>query len=274
MLEWTDAVKQIDESRGSPSIRSRFWWYSFPRRPVAVVGFSGAGKTELWRQLTLGHAKDEASETFDSGYYFRNAKRGALNLTTIPGPDSRDCSIVKDQLFADSGTSINGVIFVACYGHNYIWPGKSEAVASSIRPVSRRELIKRNSGEELALFKETCELIAKKRSIADPAKSAKWLLVLCNKADLYWDKIDTANDYYGFNADSDFGNLARDLVANRAGPGFRYHVLPTAIRMRDYKFDSTQGSLEFRSRLSQPQCDASLNLVVEALEELSGRQQH
>jgi hypothetical protein len=272
MLTWDESISQIEASQGSPTIRSGVRWFWIRRLPVVVTGFSGAGKTELWRHLTLKPAEDRISSGPDEGYYFRAKKRSTLALITIPGQLSNKSTILSDK-YMDRSAKVHGVIFVASFGYNFIWPGlQAEAVASSLRPYSLPSLTKRNKDQELDSFNEICTFISEKWSRSPKVNRPKWLLILCNKIDLYWDETDAAHKYYRLGS-GDFGRAAAPLVEKLAGGGFRYHVLPIAIQPRNYLFDSTNGSFKRESTLSEAQGDASMNLLVDTLEELCGPQQ-
>jgi hypothetical protein len=235
---------------------------------VVVTGASGCGKTELWRRLTLKDKEDEISEKADEGYYFRPKKRSTLSLITIPGQLSDARTALNDKFFM-SRRRVNGVIFVAAYGYNFIWPSQTESVATVLDPLSLNKLRDRNSIEEQQTFDETCKFITEKWSRSPEQNRPKWLLVLCNKVDLYWQEAEAAYENYRLGT-SDFGRSAEALVSKLSGGGFRYYVLPTAFQPRNYVFDSTLGTLKTESGLSSEQCDASLNLLVDTLEELSG----
>jgi hypothetical protein len=60
------------------------------------------------------------------------------------------------------------------------------------------------------------------------------------------------------------------LKADLEGGDFDYHVLPVALRPADYAFSAAQGMLKASSILTTAQCDASLGVVAEVLEELCG----
>lgn len=267
MMNWDESISQIGASQGSPTLRSgrRWLWYSRP--PVIVTGYSGAGKTELWRRLTLKPAEDKVSAGPDEGYYFRKKKRSTLSLITIPGQLSNTRTSLLSTKYMERSAPVNGVIFIACFGYNFIWPGlQADAVASNLNPFSLQSLTKRNKDRELNTFAETTKFITEKWSGSPEANRPKWLLVLCNKVDLYWDETVAAYNHYRLGS-GDFGLSASALVENLPGV-FRYHVLPIAIQPRHYRFNSISGTLERKSTLSDAQGDASLNLLVDTLEEL------
>ena len=273
MPNWDDSVARISASREGPKLRSGPRWFWISRLPpVPVLGASGAGKTELWRLFTGRSAKDELSLQIDEAYYFGETKRLAQGLIAIPGQLCTARRENEERFFGNGATAIAGVIFVACYGYNFIWPKRVEAVANDLSEVSAASLSDRNSNEELTRFEDTCRLITEKWNVAASDKVCpKWLLVVCNKVDLYWDEINTAKGYYSYGSGSAFDHHAKTLVGNLAGAGFTYHVLPAAMTPRDYTFESARGTLRVASTLTPDQCHASLSALVDKLGELSGR---
>jgi hypothetical protein len=274
MSNWDDSVTRILASGGGPTLKSgrkRFWK---PRQPpIPVLGAAGAGKTELWRLLTGGSAKDQLSLTVDKKDYFGTTKRSARALITIPAQIGQDRLEAEKIFFKSETASVKGVIFVACYGYNFIWPQQVGTVdnEAEFSEFSVASLSTRNSNKELERFADTCKLIQEKWELAPREICPQWLLVICNKVDLYWDEINTAKGYYDDGCGGSFDDLAQTLVGNLSGQGFSYHVLPAAMRSRDYIYKSDRGTLKVAPTLTQAQCDASLNVIVDKLGELCGR---
>jgi hypothetical protein len=275
VVNWDDSVAQISASEEGPTLKSGRKWFWIPGLPpVPVLGAGGAGKTELWRLLTGGSAEDQLSSNVDEKYYFgetKGRKSPAFPLVTVPaqlGDGRRDA---EEVLFKNATTAITGVIFVACYGYNFIWPKVVGTVDHEFSDFSTAGLSDRNINKEVERFEETCELIQGKWNMGPDKNCPKWLLVICNKVDLYWDEIDTAKGYYSDGCGSDFDSIAGSLTGNLAGSGFTYHVLPAAMTSRVYLYQSTRGTLRVEPTLKQPQCDASLNALVDKLGELCGR---
>jgi hypothetical protein len=238
---------------------------------VAVLGSSGSGKSELLRQFTKNSPPEGISLVRESGLYIPEKKNSAIALTTIPGQIGSGRGRAERDFFENSATRLRGVIFVASFGYDYVWPGKVESAASVIRPYTLDGLRDHNSLQELTRFEETCALITQKwRCAEEDSAHPRWLLVLVNKADLWWQEAPAAQETYELGADSDFGERARVLKADLEGGDFDYHVLPVALRPADYAFSAAQGMLKASSILTTAQCDASLGVVAEVLEELCG----
>ena len=172
--------------------------------------------------------------------------------------------------FFGARTRLEGVIFVASNGYDHTWPQYTNEVASGLPRFEFEALRKRNLSKELFSFSDTCEHIRQKRVMAPAESLPRWLLVLVNKLDLYWDERDQARDYYMRSSASPFGEIADDLLRRLGTMNFSYHVLPVAAGPLNFTFDSDQGELSASSKLSPQQCDKSLAILAETIGELSG----
>jgi len=214
-----------------------FW---APRTPVLITGAAGSGKTELWRQLTGGNAADAMSEDPEDSYFYPGSRAGSrpwrkrrITLTTIPGQPSRTRYKNMNWFFGPE-TEINGVIFVATFGFDQVWPKRADSVASRLDPFCIQALSAHNIKQELESFRLTCEKIQEKRVMSDVDLGPRWMLVLVNKIDLYWDGREQAEAYYGPTAATPFNDVAtRCLPREDAFADFEYRVLPITRKAAD-----------------------------------------
>lgn len=245
-------------------VDKRHWFPWVSRSAVIIMGSTGAGKTDLWRKMTGQKTPERMSIAPDEGYYFP-ARRGALALTTVPGQESSNRYQALDSIF-NKFTDIRGIIFVAHFGFETIWP--EELAIASAETHGLIDLRQRAVDRELASFKATCEMIRKKYAYS-PAKAPKWLLVLANKADLYWADINLARDYYTSGCGSDFDLVARNLTKGLGTlQSLAYHVVPAAIRDAEYRFSSGAWAAHVPSQLAELQCEASLAAIATILRDL------
>lgn len=272
MPTWDEAAAEIDAGHSNIRLARRRWFPWISRTPIAITGPSGSGKTELWRQLTGRPAKDKLSDKADEGYAFLR-RRKSLALETIPGQASPERDDLFDRLFGP-GKRLKGIIFVASYGFSYVWPELANQVAAELgNPANLTAALReRNFGREYDSYKETCDRI--RRKFARPGEARlrpDWLLVIVNKADLYWPNISDAKDYYTFGCNSQFDEETQRLFRDLGGlAGFTYKTIPAAMRPVGYNFLSDRWSFNTDSALSAEQRDASLYSIVKTLEELCG----
>ena len=238
-----------------------------PRKPVAVAGDAGAGKTGIWSQLTQNPAAYDMSVATDDGYMMRMNARDRLVLITIPGQISRPRAFAMDEVF-DIRRRLRGVIYVASYGYDHIWPNEADQVASNLRPHNLRELRNYNMRQELSNFTDLRNAILKKFVQGPRDLAPTWLLVLVNKLDLYWPEADAAWQYYRPSSRSRFNSLAQELIQRVGTLSLKYHVLPVATEPIGFDFQSSRGSICVPSHLSQVQCAASIRSLVDTLGEL------
>ncbi len=268
MATWDDGLAALRSVAGDLQVEPRKW-RSGIRMPIVVMGAAGAGKTELWRQITGESARDAMSRRNDQAYVFGrrgNGKR-SISLTTIPGqfskPRRRDLAV----RFGDK-TMLKGVVFVASYGFDYIWPKNADGVAADLDPFTIDTLSERNLKYELRSFGETCRLIREKFEDA-PELTPEWLLVLVNKADLYWNAFTEAANRYRPGCGSGFDEIAQETQAYLgAGHALQYEVLPTTFKASDYVFHSSRGNITSPTSLTSGHAAASLRFVMSRLEDL------
>jgi hypothetical protein len=266
VVTWPEAISRV--AAGTPRDldlkKSRFSLSH--RTPVAVAGDAGAGKTQIWSQLTRTPAAYDMSVATDDGYMMRLNARHRLALITIPGQISRPRAIAMDEVF-DVGRRLSGVIYVASYGYDHIWPNEADQVASTLRPHNLQRLRIYNRKQELSNFTDVRNAILKKFLRARQL-APTWLLVVVNKLDLYWPEADAAWRYYQPNSRSSFNTLAQELVQRVGTDSLQYRVLPIATTPMGFDFQSSLGSISATSHLSSDQCAASIRCLVDTLEEL------
>jgi len=210
------------------------------------------------------------SSVEDEGYLFFRQKTRTLALTTLPGQRSDVRLLAKQELFG-SAAIIDGVVFVASFGFDHVWPHEQEIVAQQLTPFSLDSLRDYNAFKELDYFAETCQWIAEKRLVSQPHSWPRWLLVIVNKADLFWSQLDDARAYYTPGSGSAFDEVAQQL-RGQLGTLWPlvYEVVPSAAVSTDYVFSPHRGDLRATSQLQHWACRASIRSLGGTLEGLSG----
>jgi hypothetical protein len=267
VVTWPEAISRV--AAGSPRDldlkKSRF--SVSPRRPVAVAGDAGVGKTQIWSLLTQNPGNYDMSVATDDGYMMRLNSRHRLALITIPGQISRPRAIAMDEIF-DVRRRLSGVIYVASYGYDHVWPNEADQVASNLQRHDLERLRQYNLRQELSNFGDVTNSILKKYLQGPRELAPTWLLVLVNKLDLYWQNENNARQYYQPNSNSRFNTLAQNLVQRVGTLSLDYHVLPVATQPFGFDFQSYRGSITAPSHLSSDQCAASIRCLVDTLGEL------
>jgi GTPase SAR1 family protein len=271
MPTWAEGIAAIANAPETQALERQ----PLPRRrmhaPVIVTGYAGSGKTAIWRHLTGRDAPNRLSHDVDQDWLpLRQANR-RTSITTIPGQTSAGRTVRLERYFG-RGTIVGGVVFVATFGFDHVWPQQADVVAAELSTVDMSHLSDWNIKRELESFQETCREIRRKyQSAPDPAYRPKWLLVLVNKVDLYWDALDHAAEYYLPDSESPFNEHAMRLQQGIGQlAGFQYSVLPMTTDPAPYIFQSNFGGFTIESQLDDRHARASLSTLGSALEGLSG----
>ncbi|MFG2640656.1 hypothetical protein ACGFYP_06730 [Streptomyces sp. NPDC048370] len=220
-------------SRGGPKLSGN---------PVSITGEAGTGKTvlcdALLQAIRSGDRDSERSPDIEKhkAVLRSSGRRTQTAVTVIPGQLSTE----REQALTDTmrgNASPHGIIHVTCWGHNRIWKRSAE------RDVREELEIGGGTVDEEAvrdwhLAKEAADFRVLADAIIDGelAKRLRWMIVVVSKADLFWDRLDAARDYYipgAAPADSRFSASLRDL---RSETSLRLGVLPMASRVIRHRF--------------------------------------
>ncbi|MFJ4094854.1 hypothetical protein ACIPYS_24975 [Kitasatospora sp. NPDC089913] len=260
---WQDAYEAVEngDDEDDEGVRLTPTGLGASVNPIAVLGEPGAGKTVLYKSLSLayrGGASDSTisprPEKHQSLLRIDGAKQLRLSVVVIPGQASHEREqAMRETMLGDA--SPRGIIYVTCWGHNRIWHrGVQQEVQETLEyehgTVTAEDLREWHLEKERADFRELVYRIIDK----EVAKRLEWLAVVVSKADLYWDRLDEARDYYipggpgGPGAESRFCRLMRDLEKETR---LRIAVVPMSSRLIRYK--PLPGLGAQRSLLDDPQ---------------------
>ena len=90
----------------------------------------------------------------------------------------------------------------------------------------------KNLESELTDFKGVCEQIRKAFSMG---KSPKWLLIVTNIADLFFDKLDEVQNYYQPKGDSKFSDILNELLSEVGRQNLKCEVIPLCSYERSFE---------------------------------------
>lgn len=265
VLNWTQATDRIAAASPSSLQLEQRRYAGLARIPVIITGNSGAGKTRLWSALTGKKFVDSSSRNTDDGYLFQ-AHRTPIALVTVPGQDSLPRFSTLRQVFGP-GSRLDGVIFVASFGYDHLWPGRpANSAAAGLASITEQELLEWNRRLERDAFREICTRISEMSAFRSPPH---WLLVVVNKVDLYWNRIGDAAQYYMPGGKTEFDKIATDLLVGVGMNNLKYDIVPCATSPGNYAFDSARGRISTASQLDKTQCSAAVRCVIDKLEELA-----
>ncbi len=268
---WNEAISRVGSSESihqdSPKIFPRFKH----RIPVVITGASGVGKTELFRLLTGKNVPDGMSLDTDKGWRFVQNQKKTFSLMTIPGQPSKERNIAQRFVFG-SDTHVEGIIHLCSYGFNEIWPKNRTSVIQSLNPHNLEGLIKLNKTTEVGELENTLKYIFEKIRDEPKRLHPSWLVILVNKADLFWDKIDYAKGYYHIHdrRPSRIKTLINEFNSN-LGNLTKMHVeiVPFASNGIEYNLRDVNFSAQATSKLSEDERKQLNSSFFTLLEDLS-----
>lgn len=258
---WTDIVpKFIRAPLLAYKYRNFFrtWTYrglvaiGWGRTDVVVVGRPGAGKSVLMERLggqtgDINWQPPSVSSSVESAVLALGQK--PLIIRTIPGQDSRERANGLHEAL-NSHKSLQGIIYVADWGYN------AERQAPVAHDRINREGI--DTIEKVRSFNLDAEL-EDFRGIAQRIKDTHartgepiWLLVVVNKADLFFRKLGDAQSYYHHGIPSNFSALVNDIIKSVGANSFRYETIPISSWHEDFVWNGKT----VQSRLDEGQTRA------------------
>lgn len=193
---------------------------------IAILGRPSVGKSVL-----SSHLYGETSNlTYNLPKTSNNVETKAIQLgdwtqivRVIPGQSNHERANGLEEAF-HAHNSLEGVIYVVDWGY------------TSIRDITIREkLIKGNKIDtieklreynlknELEDFKTTLQTIQDANSVG---RAPKWLIIAVNKVDLFYEKIDMAQEYYHPEGNSEFTKCLNQFIHNIGKQNIKCVSLP------------------------------------------------
>ncbi|MFA3876392.1 hypothetical protein ABS735_22330 [Streptomyces sp. MMCC 100] len=223
------------------------------RHTIAFTGEPGAGKTMLFEALSEGGARlggRETTKSLTAEYGHRTLHLGSLrarvSALVVPGQVAHERDRAMDKILSEH-TSPKGIIHVVCWGHNKVWNRANQSVLeraarNSSGGLTLQSVRAWHLEKELADFEQLCDRINDTRAAR---RSLRWLIVAVAKADLFWEHIDEARDYYVPGSDataqppvgeSGFSTVLRDLADQT---GVRISVVPVSSQLLRHTFSES-----------------------------------
>lgn len=218
------------------------WSRVFGKKRIVFTGLSGVGKSVLLDFLTgkgfeQGYQPPKPSQSVEKGKLSKRLKtdKPRMAISVLPGQDDFPRLQGLDEIFLGK-KGVDGVIHVVSNG---FIDERSSVAKSSLIKESGLETIEQfrqyQLKKELTDLDETCEIIRK--SIHKHQKP-KWLLVAVTKADLFYDKLDEAREYYSPSSKSKFAKRLKELQIQVGTDNFRWETVPVCTWLDDFEWNN------------------------------------
>ena len=218
---WSDVIPSVIKvpySAYKHRTKIHYWWKKLQvaidkgETNIVVVGRPSVGKSVL-----ISHWYGETADlSWELPQTSDNVESKAISIgewtkiiRVIPGQDIAERYRGLVEAF-NVHESLEGVIYLADWGYTNVRDQitKQNMIdEDGIKSID--DLRKYNLENELKDFRDVCKKIEEAHSTG---KGPKWLLIVANKVDLYYDKIDKAQKYYHHDLGSAFDQIAQKTI--------------------------------------------------------------
>lgn len=225
------------------------WWkelqahFNFGRTNIVVVGRPNVGKSVMaaylygetnnlsWDLPTTSTDVEATALTFNENW--------AKLVRVIPGQKIHNRYSGIEEAFSKH-EALEGIIYVVDWGFTderdpTVKERKIKGLAGTDKFDSIEKIRAENLKDEIEDFKLMCHEIERAFTKKNPPK---WLLIIANKADLFFDKLDEVQTYYHPEGDSKFSQILQ-ATRNRIGEqNLKCAAIPMCAYERDFKWNN------------------------------------
>ncbi|WP_348946075.1 GTPase domain-containing protein [Chitinibacter sp. FCG-7] len=208
---------------------------------VVVTGRAGSGKSSL-TSLWHGEANDLAWVSPVAASTDVEIKPISIGDWTkivhvIPGQNSRERILGMEVAFA-SKSCAEGVVHVVDWGYTTIRTSASVSalMAEGVDTIDKLRSV--NLQKELNEFSEVCERI---RNAAISGGLPKWLVIVINKADLFFNDLAKAESYYSPHGNSAFSKILSEKLTGVIGAAnIKIEVVAVSSLTKKYSWNGVE----------------------------------
>ena len=190
------------------------------------MGRPAVGKSVLVADLH-GEAKDYLWSLPDTS---TDVESMAIELSewtslvrVIPGQSTAERHKAIDEAF-NQHKNLEGVIYVVDWGFTNVRNHVSRLSMIQDKGIDTVEKLRQhNLASELVDFRDVCQKIAEAQAAG---RSPKWLLVVVNKVDLFFDQVNEALLYYHPESESAFAKTTQSLLQSVGSQKIKCDVVP------------------------------------------------
>lgn len=230
-----EAYKSREDIKGA--------WQSFinlifgKKSVIAFTGMSGAGKTVLFDHLRgdafkQGYQPPATSESVEKGKILSPKQR--LSAFVLPGQDESPRRQGIEDIFL-SKKGVDGVVHVVSNGFIDIRSRVArESLIKDTKLTTIEDFRQAQLKRELSDLDDVCNIL---RTSIQKHRKPKWLLIAVTKADLFYDKIAEAEEYYSPHGNSEFVERLRTLQSQVGTDNFRWASIPVCSWLEDFEWN-------------------------------------
>lgn len=252
----------------------RDWWVrlrhmlSMAPTDILVTGMHRAGKTMLLRRLERLEGKalfEKPPPSIDAESAVAPVAGNVRVLTAVPG----EGVAIREEVFARafSQQGVEGVLHVVDAGFGAVMQHQDFLVKSEgLRTIA--DLRRWRRREELREIQRVCERI---QSGFFQHQRPRWLLVVVNKADLWWGERAEIESYYSTDPESPFVQQLRGLQGVIGEMRFLWKVAPIVTWTEDFSWNGETTISQLRDETER---EAMLGHLLLTIEQMHRKVQH
>lgn len=159
---------------------------------------------------------------------------------------------------------------MCCTGWNEVWRDGRREYLRLLSTRTQAAFLQANLRREEEDLRRTIEKV-EEAIVHNGPDGPKWLVILVNKADLYWGQLSRAQARYCLedNRSSRFKTMITAFETRTANLGVRVEVMPYATCGENFVFDEPGLQISEASQLSANQISILESTLLKLLEELS-----
>lgn len=205
---------------------------------IVVLGRENVGKSVFLQQLCheagkLSFELPATSKSVENDAVFFGDWSKIVSV--IPGQSSKERSEGLQNVF-ENNPKLEGVIYVTDWGYTDI---RDEGLSKSMVERGNFETIEQlrafNLAAELSDFEKISDAIVKAHQFK---MGPKWLIVLTNKCDLFYNSLDEAQKYYHASFESAFTDKVKALQNKIGAINLAYQSLPICSWQTDFNWNN------------------------------------
>jgi 50S ribosome-binding GTPase len=205
---------------------------------IAVLGRVNVGKSVFLQQL----CNEAGNFSFDLPTTSKSVENDAIFfgdwskvVSVIPGQSSKQRTEGLQNVF-ENNPKLEGVIYVTDWGYTDIREGVSSKSIVEREGIETIEQLRAfNLAAELSDFEKISDAIVKAHHFK---MGPKWIIVLINKCDLFYNAIDEAQKYYHASFESAFTNKVKALQHKVGAMNLAYESLPICSWQTDFEWNN------------------------------------
>jgi 50S ribosome-binding GTPase len=205
---------------------------------IAVLGRENVGKSVFLQQL----CNEAGKISFELPTTSKSVENDAVFfgdwskiVSVIPGQSSKERYEGLQNVF-ENNPKLEGIIYLSDWGYTDIRDNilrQSMVERDGIKTIQQLRAF--NLASELSDFEQINQLIIKAHHYK---MGPKWVIVLANKCDLFYDSINEAQKYYHLSYESDFNNKAKALLNKVGAMNLAYRSLPICSWQTDFEWNN------------------------------------